>query len=99
MACRLSDVADIIDMDGFMVNERSYCKELGMVKFGEAAARSVLFDTGLRWGDLSQKDRRTCKYVMQHIHNLSFGVPWGVEPVEVSALMGIVCDFYQSKGR
>ena len=58
MACRLSDVAGIIDMDGFFVNGKLYCKELGMAKIGKAAARSVFFDTGLRWDDLSQKDKK-----------------------------------------
>ena len=49
MGSQLSDVVGIIDMDGFMVSGRFYCKELGMLKAGEAAARSWLFDAGLRW--------------------------------------------------
>ena len=47
------------------------------------------FDISLRWGDLSQKDRRTCKYVMTCIHKLPFGVPRGVEAIEVFALESI----------
>ena len=95
MAC-LSDVAGIIDMDGFMVNGKFYCKELGIIKIGEASARSIFFYTGLRWIDLNAKDKRTCKYVMQHIHKLPFGVPRCVESVGIYALGGIVRDFYQS---
>ena len=92
----LSDVAGIIDMDGFMVNGRFYCKELGLFKIGEAMARSIFFDTGLRWSDLSQKDKRTCMYVTKHIHKLPFGIPRDVKPVRISALGEIVMDFYQA---
>ena len=38
MAFRLSDVAGIMDMDGFTINKRFYCKELGIFKIGDAAA-------------------------------------------------------------
>ena len=92
----LSDVAGIIDMDGFMVDGRFYCKELGFFKIGEVMARSILFDRGLRWRDLSEKDRRTCMYVTKHIHKLPFGMPRDVKPVRISALEGIVMDFYQA---
>ena len=30
----LSDVAGIIDMDGFSIEKEFYCKELGMIKVG-----------------------------------------------------------------
>ena len=89
MAC-LSDVVGILDMDGFVVNKRFHCKELGMLKVGEAAARSVFFDTGLRQADLNQKDRKTCKYVMLNIHKLPFGVPRSVSATELSALESTV---------
>ena len=78
----LSDVVGIIDMGGFIVNGKFYCKELGLLKIGEAAARSILFDTGLRWFDLSEKDKRTCRYVMKYIHKLPFGMPRGVSQLE-----------------
>ena len=79
-----------------MVGGKFYCKELGLFKMGEVMARSILFDTGLRWWDLSEKDRRTCMYVTKHIHKLPFGMPHDVEPVRISALEGIVTDFYQA---
>ena len=92
----LSDVAGILDMDGFMVNGKFYCKELGLFKIGEVMARSVLFDTGLRWSDLSQKDKRTCMYVTKHIHKLPFGIPRDAKSARISALEEIVTDFYQT---
>ena len=91
----LSDVAGIIDMDGFMVNGKFYCKELGLFKIGEAMARPIFFYTGLRWLDLSEKDKRTCKHVMKYIHRLPFGTPRGVKAVGILALEGIIMDFYQ----
>ena len=33
MTC-LSDVVGILDMDGFIINKRFYCKELGLLKMG-----------------------------------------------------------------
>ena len=43
-----------------------------------------------------KKDRRTCMYVTKHIHKLPFGMPRDVKPVRISALEGIVMDFYQA---
>ena len=57
MACRLSDVVGIMNMDGFTLNKVFYCKELWLLKNGDAATRSSFFDLGLRWNDLSPKDR------------------------------------------
>ena len=95
MSSPLSNVG-VIDMDGFMINGRFYCKELGALRVGDAAARSFLFDIGVRWDDITPKDRRTCRYVTQFIHKLPFGVPRGVEAFEISALERIVLAFYQS---
>ena len=79
MACRLSDVVGIMDMDGFMVNKTFYSNELGLLKNGDATARPFFFDLGLRWNGLSRKDRGTCKYVESFVHKLPFGVPRGTE--------------------
>ena len=95
MLSPLSNVVGVIEMDGFMINGRFYCKELGALRVGDAAARSFLFDIGVRWDDLMPKDRRTCRYVTRFIHKLPFGVPRGVEAFEISAPEGIVLEFYQ----
>ena len=81
---QLADVAGIIDMDGFMIRKTFYCKELGMIRIGEVAARSVFFDIGICWGDLTAKDKETCKYVMREIHKLPFGIPRGVDAKSLS---------------
>ena len=90
----LSDVAGIIDMDGFSIEKEFYCKELGMFKVGDLAARSYFFDLGIRWSDLCAKDRKSCWYVMRNIHKLPFGVPYGVKASKITELSDIVWGFY-----
>ena len=91
----LSDVAGIIDMDGFSIEKEFYCKELGMNKVGDLAARSVFFYLGIRWAELCAKDRKSCWYVMRNIHKLPFGVPYGVKACKIIELSNIVYDFYR----
>ena len=95
MSPPLSNFVGVIDMDGFMINGRFYCKEPRALRVGDAAASSFLFDIGVRWDDLTPKDRRTCRYVTQFIHKLPFGVPRRVEAFEISALGRITVEFYQ----
>ena len=92
---QLADFAGIIDMDGFMIRKTFYCKELGMIRIGEVAAKSVFFYISICWGDLSVKDKKTCKCVMRKIHKLLFGVPRGVDARSLSAFGSIVADAYR----
>ena len=39
MAC-LSEVFGILDLDGFTIEKKFYCKELSIIKVGDVAARS-----------------------------------------------------------
>ena len=80
-------------MDGFTINKIFYCKELGIIRMGEAMAKSI--DTGIRWVDLSPKDKAMCNYVIQKIHKLPFGVPQGVDARSLSTLGSIVVDAYR----
>ena len=94
MSYCVKDIAAIIDMDGFSVNGKFLCKELGFLKVGDATAQSFFFDIGLRWRDLTPKDLRTCKYVQTHIHKLPFGVPAGIDAIPLSALKETVRNLY-----
>ena len=40
MSQRLNDIVAVMDMDGFTVNKKFYCKEMGLLKVGDIAARS-----------------------------------------------------------
>ena len=42
MVC-LSDIVGILDMDGFLISKRSYCKELRLMRAGDTTARSGFF--------------------------------------------------------
>ena len=64
------------------------------MKVGDVAAQSHFFDLGIRWSDLTEKDKRTCDCVMRFIHKLPFGVPGGVGAYELSVLEEIVATFY-----
>ena len=99
MAAQLSDVVGIIDMDGFIIRKTFYCKELGMMRIGEAVGRMFFFNIGICWSDLTPKDRKTCKYVMWNIHKLPFGVPRGVKASEICELDSIVTSLYREVKR
>ena len=78
----------ILDMDGYTVERKFYCKQLGMLKVGDAYVKSIFFDTGLRWSNLSEKDIRSAVYVRTCIHKLPFGVPTEFKPVDFAILVG-----------
>ena len=99
MGSQLTDVVGILDMDGFMLKKRFYCKELGLIKLGDAVGRSVFFDIGVRCDDLSPKDKKTCEFTMQKIHKLPFGVPCSVKANEISELGDIISSFYKQVKR
>ena len=61
---------------------------------GEAYAKSIFFDTGLRWSNLSEKDIRSAVYVRNRRHKLPFGLPRGVQTRPLRDLGEIVCNFY-----
>ena len=82
-------------MDGFTVNSKFYCKEMGLLKIGDIAAHSFFFDFGLHWKDLLPKDRRLCNYVRTFKHNLPFDVPRGMKAFQISALEAIVENIYR----
>ncbi len=87
----MGTIEGIIDMDGFTIGKVFYCKELGMIRRGQTHATSVLFDLGLDWGQLSEKDKRSVLYVEKHIHKIPFASP---SSVPVSALPQIVKEHF-----
>ena len=91
----LSDVVAIIDMDGFTINKKFFCKELGIIRVGDLAAQSYFFDIGIHWRDLTAKDRKSCAYVINHVHRLSFGIPPSVKTYSISALGNIITELFK----
>jgi hypothetical protein len=96
MSQQLTNIAAVIDMDGFFVNKSFFCKELGFLSVGDATAQSFFFDTGLQWNDPTPKDQRACRYVQKYIHKLPFGVPVGVDALPLSSLPKIISQLYRN---
>ena len=92
---QIKTIVAIMDMDGFVVNKKFHCKELALMRVGDDTAKSFFFDINLKETDLSPKDRRTCRYVQEHIHKLPFDVPPHTEAIKISDLEVIVENFYQ----
>ena len=88
----MNNIAGILDLDGFTVNKKFLCRELGIIKVGQETGSSYHFDIGIRWGDLSPKDRKACMYVGRYVHKLPLVARRGSLPLD--NLNGIVNDFY-----
>jgi hypothetical protein len=71
----MDTVTGIIDMDGFTVEKRFYCKELAMIKKNDTYATSIIFDLGLNWNQLNEKDRISARYLEKYIHKIEFNSP------------------------
>jgi hypothetical protein len=94
----LRNVVGVLDMDGFCIGGRFYCKELGIWRVGSVYADSYFFYIGVKWGELDEKTRKQCGYVIRNVHRLPFGVPEGVVAFELGHLDGIVQEFYRRYG-
>ena len=94
MACKVSEIVAVIDMDGYQIQNKFLFKEMGLLKVGDTEAKSFFFDINLQWGDLTHKDRKTCSYVQNRIHKLPLGVPLGIKAFQISELEAIVENFY-----
>ena len=90
----MNDIVGIIDMDGFPIGKKFYCKELGILKVGDNDGKSYFFDLGIRWNELSEQHKKTCKHVIKHVHKLPFGVPKGIDAYKHSQLEEIIIKFY-----
>ena len=90
----MNNIVGIIDMDGFTVERKFYCKELGIIETGEDEAKTYLFDIGLRWANLTTKDRKSCMFLTKHIHKLPFGASRG--SLMLNNLHDIVKSFYDT---
>ena len=90
----MNNIVGIMDMDGFVIERKFYCKELGIIKKGEDEAKTYLFDIGLRWADLTTKDRKSCMFLTKHIHKLPFHASRGSLPI--NKLHDIIKSFYDT---
>ena len=90
----MNHIVGIIDMDGFTVGKKFYCKELGTLKIGDDVGCSYLFDLGIKWQSLTTKEQKHCRFLTRNIHKLPFGVSRGLNTIPLAALKGVVKGFY-----
>ena len=87
----MDSITGVIDMDGFTVEKTFYCKELALIKNDQTYATSILFDLGLNWNQLNEKDQKTARYLKKYIHMIRFNSP---STVPVSNLPQIVREYF-----
>ncbi len=87
----MDSITGVIDMDGFTVEKTFYCKELVLIKKDQTYATSILFDLGLNWNQLNEKDQKTARYLEKYIHKIRFNSP---STVPVSNLPQIVREYF-----
>ena len=63
----MNAIGSIIDMDGFAIQGKFYCKELGVLKIDEETGKSYQFYLPFKYGDLKEKDQRTVTYIIKNI--------------------------------
>ena len=88
----MNRIVGIIDMDGFTIAKKFYCKELGVLKIGNDEGLSYHFNLGIKWQDLRTEDQQNCKFVVKKINKLHFEDPDGIP---LANLEGIVQEFYE----
>ena len=88
----MNDIVGILDMDGFTINKKFKCRELGIINTHKETARSYRFDIGILWTDLSVKDAESCWYVVRRIIKMPLIARPGSLPL--TDLSTIVNDFY-----
>ena len=89
----MNQIAGIIDMDGFTIARKFYCKELGTINIKHDEGESYHFNLGIKWNKLSIKDQENCTFVSTKIHKLQFEDPKGIP---LTNLNEIVYNFYDS---
>ena len=90
----MDNITGVIDMDGFTINKIFYCKELACIRKGQTYATSTLFDLGLQWKDLSEKDKKAARFVERYIHKIRFTSPPNQPTVPLFRLPDIVKEFF-----
>ena len=58
----MNNIVGILDLDGYTINKKFLCREPTIIKADQYTGTSYHFDIGIRWGDLTLKDRKSCMY-------------------------------------
>ena len=69
MSQRLNDIVAVMDMDGLTVNKKFYCKEMGLLKVGDIAARSF-FLTSVYAGNVFRRKTEDCAIMSELLYTM-----------------------------
>jgi len=90
----LDNVCLIIDLEGYFVQKKFYCRELGWTNWqGKFGFKH--YQQPFRWKTLNQLDRHTARYVYHRIHGLPFEDPPEENARHLENLKGDVLEMYQ----
>ena len=89
----LDRVCATIDMDGFMIDGRFHCRELGWANRKNECG-NVKFTMPCRFRDLKNDDKKRAKYVTKRVIGLSFDDGPKESPFGLGCLSGMVQTIY-----
>ena len=92
----MATIGGIMDMDGFNLQKKFYCKELALLKIDEETAKSYQFSLPFNYKDLNAKDRRTVGYVIRNITKMPI---FTRNSTPLEQLDNIVVDFYNANNQ
>ena len=64
------NIIGILDLDGFFV-QKTFCRELGIIRHEDTYGTSFHFNTTLRYEELNEKDKTNVNFLQNNIHGLS----------------------------
>ena len=54
----MNNIVGIVDLDGFTLKRKFYCRELGIIEIDEDVGESYHFDIGIDWNELTNKEQK-----------------------------------------
>jgi hypothetical protein len=76
-----------LDLDGFFVQKTFFCRELGIITYGDTYGTSFHFNTTLCYENLSKKDKINVDFLQHHIHGLSLSDENGLDKDMVNIII------------
>ncbi len=81
------NIIGILDLDGFFVQKTFFCRELGIITYGDTYGTSFHFNTTLCYENLSKKDKINVDFLQHHIHGLSLSDENGLDKEMVNIII------------
>ena len=86
------NIIGIQDLDGFLCKKTFFCRELGIITYGDTYGTLFHFNTILCYENLSEKDKTNVDFLQNNIHGLSLSDKNGLDLDMVNII--IIKKFY-----